>query len=175
MLHNQLSCTYEYLVRISMVIFHARRMAQQALHSAQARLDQLQRQCDEAFTAYEANPSNDLKKERYQELNSSLRKTEDVVKSLAMAAGSASTSGWQVYCALYLPGCTFLCYLQLLPSPQGVHLASFCLCYRALCDTRRSYHHVPFSLAVRTLQCKGLHSFAAIPNSRHEGLKPVRG
>ena len=75
-------------------------MAHQALQGAQARLDQLQRQCDEAFMAYEANPSNDLKKDRYAELKSSLHKAEDVVKSLATAAGAASASGWQVYCPL---------------------------------------------------------------------------
>ena len=69
------------------------RMAHQALQGAQARLDQLQRQYDEAFTAYEVNPSNDLKKERYQELKSSLHKAEDVVNSLARAAGAGSAPG----------------------------------------------------------------------------------
>ena len=68
-------------------------MAHQALQGAQARLDLLQRQCDEAFTAYDANPFNDLKKERYEELKSSLHKAEDVVNSLATAAGAASASG----------------------------------------------------------------------------------
>ena len=63
-------------------------MAHQALQGAQARLDQLQRQYDEAFTAYEVNPSNDLKKERYKELKSSLHKAEDVVNSLAVAASA---------------------------------------------------------------------------------------
>ena len=84
-------------------------MAQQALQGAQARLDQLQRQCDEAYMAYEANPSNDLKKERYTELKLSLHKAEDVVKSLATAAGAAAASGWQVYCPLYFPACILLC------------------------------------------------------------------
>ena len=74
-----------------------RRMAHQALQGAQARLDQLQRQCDEAFMADDANPSNDLKKERYEELKSSLHKAEDVVKSLATAAGAASAPGLQTY------------------------------------------------------------------------------
>ena len=70
-----------------------RRMAYQALQGAQARLDQLQRQCDEAFMAYEANPSHALRKERYAELKASLHKAEDVVKSLATAAGAAIASG----------------------------------------------------------------------------------
>ena len=43
--------------------------------------------------AYDANPSNDLKKERYAELKSSLHKAEDVVHSLAIAAGAASAPG----------------------------------------------------------------------------------
>ena len=70
-----------------------RRMAHQALQGAQARVDQLQRQCDDAFTAYDANPSNALKKERYEELKLSLHKAEDVVNSLATAAGAASAPG----------------------------------------------------------------------------------
>ncbi|KAL3143544.1 hypothetical protein ABBQ38_002343 [Trebouxia sp. C0009 RCD-2024] len=76
--------------------FASERMAQQALQGAQARLDQLQRQCDEAFVAYEANPSNDLKKERYTELKSSLHKAEDVVNSLATTAGASAASGADV-------------------------------------------------------------------------------
>ena len=47
--------------------------------------------------AYEANPANDVKKERYTELKLSLHKAEDVVKSLATAAGVAAASGWQVH------------------------------------------------------------------------------
>lgn len=70
------------------------RMAQQALHNAQARLDQLQRQCDEAFKAYEANTSDKLT-ERYEELKLSLHKAEDVVSSLAEAHSAAHT-GWQI-------------------------------------------------------------------------------
>ncbi len=66
-------------------------MAQQALHEAQARLDQLQKQYDAAFSALEAAPSSDLKKERYEDLKISLHKAEDTVNSLAAAA--ASTSG----------------------------------------------------------------------------------
>lgn len=65
-------------------------MAHQVLLGAQARLEQLQRQCDEAFTAYEANPNNEFKKKRYEELISSLHKAEDVMQSLATAAGAAS-------------------------------------------------------------------------------------
>ena len=71
-------------------------MAQQALQGAQARLDQLQRQCDEAFRAYEANTSNNLKRERYEELKSSLHKAEDVMNNLAAAHGAAN-AGWQIY------------------------------------------------------------------------------
>jgi len=40
-------------------------MAQEALRDAQARLDQLQKQYDAAFSALEAEPSSDLKVERY--------------------------------------------------------------------------------------------------------------
>ena len=90
-------------------------MAQQALQGAQARLDQLQRQYDEAFVAYAANPSNDLKKERYTELKLSLHKAEDFVNSLATAAGAAAASGWQVYCPLYFPACILFCSFRLVP------------------------------------------------------------
>jgi len=65
-------------------------MAQQALHDAQVRLDKLQNACDEAFSALEANPSSDLKRERDEELKISLHKAEDAMNSLAAAA---STSG----------------------------------------------------------------------------------
>ena len=67
-----------------------RRMTHQALQRAQARLDQLQRQSDESFTAHDANPSIDLKKERYEDLKLSLHKAENVVNSLATAAVAAS-------------------------------------------------------------------------------------
>ncbi|DBA94570.1 TPA: hypothetical protein ACH3X1_002154 [Trebouxia sp. C0004] len=63
-------------------------MAQQALHGAQVRLDQLQKQRDEAFSAWRANPSSDLEKECYEDLKTSLRKAEDAVNSLAAAAAS---------------------------------------------------------------------------------------
>ena len=69
-------------------------MAQQALQGAQARLDQLKRQYDEAFGAYEANISDKFKKERYEELKLSLHKAEDVVYNLS-AAYSAANAGWQ--------------------------------------------------------------------------------
>ncbi len=65
-------------------------MAQQALHGAQARLDKLQKQYDEAYSAFEADPSNGLKSERYQKLDILLNKAQDAVNSLAAAA---STSG----------------------------------------------------------------------------------
>ncbi|KAL3162655.1 hypothetical protein ABBQ38_008700 [Trebouxia sp. C0009 RCD-2024] len=83
-------------------------MAHQVLLGAQARLEQLQRQCDEAFTAYEANPNNEFKKKRYEELISSLHKAEDVMQSLATAAGAAS------WCKLVLQVPQVLGYL----SPQ---------------------------------------------------------
>ena len=70
-----------------------RRMAHQALLCAQVRLDQLQRQCDAASMAYDAYSSNALKKERYEDLKASLHTAEDVVKSLAAAAGAANASG----------------------------------------------------------------------------------
>ncbi|DBA82915.1 TPA: hypothetical protein ACH3X1_006705 [Trebouxia sp. C0004] len=65
-------------------------MTQQALHEAQARLDQLQKQYDAAYTALEAEPSSDLKKERYEDLKISLHTTKDIVNSLAAAAASTS-------------------------------------------------------------------------------------
>lgn len=65
-------------------------MAQQALHNAQARLDQLQKQRDAAFRAWRANPTSELEKECYEDLKISLHKAEDAVNSLAAAA---STSG----------------------------------------------------------------------------------
>lgn len=67
-------------------------MTQQALHEAQARLDQLQKQYDAAYSALEAEPSSDLKKERYEDLKISLHKAEDTVISLA-----ASTSGRRAF------------------------------------------------------------------------------
>ncbi len=77
-------------------------MAQQALQGAQDRLDQLQKQYDEAFKAYEANPSSDLKKERYEELKVSLHKAEDAVNSLAAAAAGAvsATGGQDLMCPI---------------------------------------------------------------------------
>lgn len=69
-----------------------RRMAHQALLRAQARLDQLQRECGDAFVAYEANPSNALKKERYTELKESLNKAEDVVQRLCTSSGGIITA-----------------------------------------------------------------------------------
>ena len=65
-------------------------MAQQAQRDAQARLDQLQKQYDAAFSALEADPLSDLKKECYQKLDLLLNKAQDAVISLAAAA---STSG----------------------------------------------------------------------------------
>ena len=70
---------------------------QQALHEAQARLDQLQKQYDAAYSALEAEPSSDLKKERYQKLDILLNKAKDVVNSLAT---TASTSGRHLFCIL---------------------------------------------------------------------------
>lgn len=65
-------------------------MAQQALHVAQARLDKLQTAYDEAVSALEVNPSSGLRRERFEELKTSLHKAKDAVNSLAAAA---STSG----------------------------------------------------------------------------------
>ena len=71
-------------------------MAEQPLQSAQARLDQLQRQYDEAFGAYEANTSINLKRERYEDLKLSLQKAEDVVNNLS-AAYSAANAGRPIF------------------------------------------------------------------------------
>ncbi|DBA94012.1 TPA: hypothetical protein ACH3X1_001664 [Trebouxia sp. C0004] len=68
-------------------------MMQQALHSAQARLDKLQTAYDEAFSALEANPSSGLKRERFEELKISLHKAEDSVNSLATTASTSGISG----------------------------------------------------------------------------------
>ena len=69
-------------------------MTQQALHNAQARLDKLQTAYDEAFSALEANPSNGLKRERFEELKISLHKAEDAVISLATTAGTSGQHFW---------------------------------------------------------------------------------
>ena len=69
-------------------------MAQEALRDAQARLDQLQKQYDAAFSALEAEPSSDLKVERYKKLDILLNKAQDAVNSLAAAA---STSGGRAF------------------------------------------------------------------------------
>jgi hypothetical protein len=61
----------------------------QALQDAQAWRKQIKVQYDEAFSALEANPSSDLKRERYEELKISLHKAEDAVNSLAAAAAGA--------------------------------------------------------------------------------------
>ncbi|DBA88612.1 TPA: hypothetical protein ACH3X1_004259 [Trebouxia sp. C0004] len=64
-------------------------MMQQALHEAQARLYQLQKQYDAAYSALEAEPSSDLKKERYQKLDIVLKKAQDAVNSLATTCPGA--------------------------------------------------------------------------------------
>ena len=63
-------------------------MRQQGLHEAQARLDQLQMQYDAAYSALEAEPSRDMKKERYQKLDILLNKAQDAVNSLATTAST---------------------------------------------------------------------------------------
>ncbi|KAL0017688.1 hypothetical protein WJX77_012705 [Trebouxia sp. C0004] len=65
-------------------------MMQQALHEAQARLYQLQKQYDAAYSALEAEPSSDLKKERYQKLDIVLKKAQDAVNSLATTVRNAT-------------------------------------------------------------------------------------
>ncbi len=69
-------------------------MAQQALHDAQARLDQLQKQRDAAFRAWRANPTSELEKECYEDLKISLHKAEDAVNSLAAAASTSGRHFW---------------------------------------------------------------------------------
>ena len=72
-------------------------MAQQALHNAQARLDQLQKQRNEAFSAWRANPSSDLEKECYEDLKISLHKAEDAVNSLATTASTSGRHFWLAF------------------------------------------------------------------------------
>ena len=69
-------------------------MAQQALHDAQARLDQLQKQRGAAFRAWRANPTSELEKECYEDLKISLHKAEDAVNSLAAAASTSGRHFW---------------------------------------------------------------------------------
>ena len=118
-------------------------MVHQALQDAQARLDQLQRHCDEAFLAYEANHTNDLRKERYGELKSSLHNAEEVVKSLATAAGAASASGWQLRYALYFPARIHFCITSV---PILLSWTAFGLILSlpsGPCESKRSYHLPP--------------------------------
>ena len=68
-------------------------MSQRALLNAQARLDQLQKQLNEAFDRLEADPTSHLKQARYKDLKDSLHKAEDVVGSLAATAGTETASG----------------------------------------------------------------------------------
>lgn len=118
------------------------RMAYQAVRDAQDMLDQLQTQWDEAFEAYAADPNNNLKKERYTDLTSSLRRLEAVLQSLA-AALAAHASGWQLYCALCFSACIQSCYLQLRSS--FVHLASSCLLSGPLPFKEENLHiHIRF-------------------------------
>lgn len=62
---------------------------------AQQALDQLQKERNEAFSAWafsawSANPSSDLEKECDEDLKISLHRAEDAVNSLAAAAASTS-------------------------------------------------------------------------------------
>ena len=90
-----------------------RRMAHQALQRAQARLEQLQRQCDEAFMAYEANPHNEPQER-------ALRRAELITTQGRRCCAEPGYSSWcckylrlAAYCALYFPACMHFCYLQL--------------------------------------------------------------
>lgn len=137
-----------------------RRMAYHALLRAQARLDQLQTLCDGAFTAYEVNPSNDLKKERYEDLILSLHKAGEIVDILASAICAASTSGPQTYCAPYSPACVHFCYLcAFLLSHLGEKL-QLCSSSIFVCVAFLQVHHqqcvCPASLQVCVLRpwCK---------------------
>ncbi len=75
------------------------RMAQQALHDAEARVDQLQQQRNEACDAWRANPSSDIEKACCESLDLSLHSAEEVLEKLAAAA---STSGRQLWLAFPL-------------------------------------------------------------------------
>jgi len=88
-------------------------MAQEALRDAQARLDQLQKQRDEAFSAWRANPSSDLEKECYEDLKISLHKAEDAVNSLAAAASTSGGRAFIVTTVFWLCLCLYL-YLALM-------------------------------------------------------------
>ena len=66
-------------------------MALQLLREAQARLDKLWKQCDAAYSALEADLSNELKKGRYEAPTISVHETEVTMSSLAATA--AKTSG----------------------------------------------------------------------------------
>ena len=73
----------------------------QALHTAQTRLDQLQKQRDEAYHAWRANPCSDLEKECYEDLKLSLHKAEDAVNNLAAATAGAVSLGEQ-FCLCFI-------------------------------------------------------------------------
>lgn len=69
-------------------------MSQRTLLNAQARLDQLQKQLNEAFDRLEADPTSHVKQaHREEDLKDSLHKAEDVVDRLAATAGSETTPG----------------------------------------------------------------------------------
>ena len=72
-------------------------MAQQALHKAQARLDQLQKAYDTAFSVLEANPCSRFKRERFEDVKISLHKAEDAVNSLAATAGTSGQHFWLAF------------------------------------------------------------------------------
>ncbi len=86
-------------------------MAQQALQGAQDRLDQLQKQYDEAYRAYEVEPTSDVKKERYQKLDILLNKAQVAVTSLAAAAAGAvsATGGQDLMCPIVANSFAYRC------------------------------------------------------------------
>ena len=67
-------------------------------HVAQASVNELRRQCNEAFKAFDDKPS-DARKQYYDDLTLSLRKAEDYLKSLPVT-GTPTATGQQTSCTV---------------------------------------------------------------------------
>ena len=78
----------------------------QALHDAQHRVDQLQKQCKEALDAWRANPSSEIENKHYKGLNVSLHSAERILEKLTAAASTSGRHLWPgiekvfVYCCM---------------------------------------------------------------------------
>lgn len=73
-------------------------MCRMSHHAAQDTVNELRRQCDEAFKAFDDKPS-DSKKQYYDDLTLSLRKAEDYLKSLPVT-GTPTATGQQTSCTV---------------------------------------------------------------------------